>query len=61
MENFVYDIDSIRGLNLSIKIPLPLFSYFIEEAFKFSNNEGNMFSVEEFELLFDRENVALSA
>ena len=25
MESFVYDIDSIRGLNLSLKVPLPLF------------------------------------
>lgn len=31
MNNYVYDIDSIRGLNLTLKIPLPLFAYMVEK------------------------------
>lgn len=32
MESFVYDIDSIRGLNLNIKVPLPLFTYLVSSC-----------------------------
>ena len=36
MENYIYDIDSIRALNLTLKVPFPVFSYLVDEAFKFS-------------------------
>ena len=36
MENFVYDIDSLRSLNLNLKVPLPIFAYTVDEAFKLS-------------------------
>jgi hypothetical protein len=49
MESFVYDIDSIRGLNLSKKVPLPIFAYLVEESFKFSIAETNAFSLSSFE------------
>jgi hypothetical protein len=45
MENYVYDIDSLRGLNLALKIPFPLFAYIIDEAFKFTGVKENTFSV----------------
>lgn len=32
MESFVYDIDSIRGLNLQKKVPLPIFAYLVIHA-----------------------------
>ena len=52
MESFVYDIDSIRGINLSKKIPLPIFAYLVEEAFKFTQSETNAFSLSNFESVF---------
>ena len=49
MENFVYDIDSLRSLNLNIRLPLPIFAYLVDEAFKLSVNQYNSFSVGMFE------------
>ena len=48
MENYVYDIDSIRGLNLTLKIPLPIYSYLVEEIFKFTLGAYNTFSKQSF-------------
>ena len=48
MENYVYDIDSIRGLNLTLKIPLPIYSYLVEEIFKFTLGTYNTFSKQSF-------------
>ena len=57
MESFLYDIDSIRGLNLNKKVPLPIFAYLVEETFKFSINETNTFSLTNFESVFDNRNI----
>lgn len=48
MENYVYDIDSIRGLNLTMKVPLALFAYLAEEIFKFSSGQPNQYSLQSF-------------
>lgn len=59
MENYVYDIDSIRGLNLNMKVPLPLFAYIVEEIFKFTLNQPNQFTIPSMLQIFERESVEL--
>lgn len=57
MENYVYDIDSIRGINLNLNVPLPLFTYLVEEIFKFTLNQPNAFSLPTMLQIFYRESV----
>lgn len=59
MENYVYDIDSIRGLNLTLKIPLPIYSYLVEEIFKFTLGAYNTYSKQSFLQIFERESIDL--
>ncbi|KAL4456229.1 hypothetical protein ABPG74_014190 [Tetrahymena malaccensis] len=43
MENFALNIDIIRGINISNKIPKALFIYIIEQIIKFTKNQNNEF------------------
>ncbi|CAD8114086.1 unnamed protein product [Paramecium primaurelia] len=59
MQNYVYDIDSIRGLNLSLKVPLSLFAYMVDEIYKFTLSYQSAFSLQSMLQIFQRESVAL--